>query len=329
LTEIDRLPAEALSRVTEAGALAAARAMGHGNGADADRRAVDAMRATLDEVELRGRIVIGEGERDEAPMLYIGETVGPKSGTSFDIAVDPLEGTNLVASGQPNAVSTMAISETGGLLNAPDTYMEKLIVGPPAAGKVNLDYSVDKNLRIIAEALRRRVSDLTVVVLDRPRHASLIHDIRRSGARIKLIGDGDLTAAVSVAVAGTADHVVMGTGGAPEGVLAAAALRCLGGEIQARFRPRNDSDRSRLGAMGISDAENRVLDTNDLASGSDIAVAITGVTDGDLLRGVRFFGGGARTHSLVMDLQSSTIRFVDSIQIIDRSHLGPVRLGPT
>ena len=329
MTETDRPPAEALARVTEAGALAAARAMGHGNGADADRRAVDAMRATLDEVELRGRIVIGEGERDEAPMLYIGETVGPKSGTSFDIAVDPLEGTNLVASGQPNAVSTMAISETGGLLNAPDTYMEKLIVGPPAAGKVNLDYSVEKNLRIIAETLRRRVSDLTVVVLDRPRHESLIHDIRRSGARIKLIGDGDLTAAVSVAVAGTADHVVMGIGGAPEGVLAAAALRCLGGEIQARFRPRNDSDRSRLGAMGIADAENRVLDTKDLASGSDIAVAITGVTDGDLLRGVRFFGGGARTHSLVMDLRSSTIRFVDSIQIIDRSHLGPVRLGPT
>ena len=329
MTETDRPPAEALARVTEAGALAAARAMGHGNGADADRRAVDAMRATLDEVELRGRIVIGEGERDEAPMLYIGETVGPKSGTSFDIAVDPLEGTNLVASGQPNAVSTMAISETGGLLNAPDTYMEKLIVGPPAAGKVNLDYSVEKNLRIIAETLRRRVSDLTVVVLDRPRHESLIHDIRRSGARIKLIGDGDLTAAVSVAVAGTADHVVMGIGGAPEGVLAAAALRCLGGEIQARFRPRNDSDRSRLGAMGVADAENRVLDTKDLASGSDIAVAITGVTDGDLLRGVRFFGGGARTHSLVMDLRSSTIRFVDSIQIIDRSHLGPVRLGPT
>ncbi len=303
--------------------------MGHGNGKHADALAVDAMRTTLDEVGLRGRIVIGEGERDKAPMLYIGEAVGPNAGTSFDIAVDPLEGTNLVATGSPNAVTTMAIAETGGLLNAPDTYMDKLIVGPPAAGKVNLDYSVQENLAIISTALKREISDLTVVVLDRPRHEALIADIRAAGARIKLIGDGDLTAAVSVAVAGTADHAVMGIGGAPEGVLAAAALRCLGGEIQGRLKPRNDSERERLATMGVTDAEERILRAEDLASGTQTAVAITGVTDGDLLRGVRFFGGGARTHSLVMDLPSSTIRFVDSIQIFDREHLGPVRLGPT
>ena len=185
------------------------------------------------------------------------------------------------------------------------------------------------NLQIIARALRRRIADLTVVVLDRPRHASLIEEIRAAGARIKLISDGDLTAAVSVAVAGTADHAVMGIGGAPEGVLAAAALRCLGGEIQARFKPRDEADRERLAGMGIADAEERILRTEDLASGSQIAVAITGVTDGDLLRGVRFFGGGARTHSLVMSLPSSVIRFVDSIQILDRENLGPIRLGPT
>ena len=303
--------------------------MGHGDGEHADALAVDAMRATLDKIDLRGRIVIGEGERDEAPMLYIGEEVGGESGPSFDIAVDPLEGTNLVATGSPNAVATMAMAETGGLLNAPDTYMEKLIVGPPAAGKVSLDYSVRENLQIIADALQRRVTDLTVVVLDRPRHKQLIGSIRDAGARIKLIGDGDLTAAVSVAVAGTADHVVMGTGGAPEGVLAAAALRCLGGEIQGRLKPRNDSERERLETMGVTDAEKRILRTEGLASGAQLSVAITGVTDGDLLRGVRFFGGGARVHSLVMDLPSSTIRFVDSILILDRDHLGPVRLGPT
>jgi fructose-1,6-bisphosphatase II len=303
--------------------------MGHGDGEHADALAVDAMRATLDKIDLRGRIVIGEGERDEAPMLYIGEEVGGASGPSFDIAVDPLEGTNLVATGSPNAVATMAMAETGGLLNAPDTYMEKLIVGPPAAGKVSLDYPVRENLQIIADALQRRVTDLTVVVLDRPRHKQLIGSIRDAGARIKLIGDGDLTAAVSVAVAGTADHVVMGTGGAPEGVLAAAALRCLGGEIQGRLKPRNDSERERLETMGVTNAENRILRTEDLASGAQLSVAITGVTDGDLLRGVRFFGGGARVHSLVMDLPSSTIRFVDSILILDRDHLGPVRLGPT
>lgn len=325
----NRPAASALARVTEAGAVAAARAMGHGDGKHADSLAVDAMRTALDQVGLAGRIVIGEGERDEAPMLFIGETVGPETGTPFDIAVDPLEGTNLVAGGLPNAVATMAIAERGGLLNAPDTYMDKLIVGPPAAGRVSLDYSVRENLQIIADVLRRGIADLTVVVLDRPRHEALIEEIRAAGARIKLISDGDLTAAVSVAVAGTADHAVMGIGGAPEGVLAAAALRCLGGEIQARFKPRDEADRERLATMGVSDAEQRIFRTEDLASGNQLAVAITGVTDGDLLRGVRFFGGGARTHSLVMDLPSSVIRFVDSIQILDRANLGPVRLGPT
>ena len=302
--------------------------MGHGDGKRADALAVEAMRLALEEVHLSGRIVIGEGERDAAPMLYIGENVGDPSGQRVDIAVDPLEGTDLVATGRSNAVAVMAISEPGGLLHAPDTYLEKLIVGPPAAGRINLDFPVDASLQIIADSLNRQISDLTVIVLDRERHRELITDIREAGARIKLIGDGDVVAAVSVAVAGTADHVVMGTGGAPEGVLAAAALRCLGGEIQARFQPRNDEEISRLQAMGIDNYKTRILTTSDLASGEMISFSMTGVTDGELLRGVRFFGGGGRTHSLVMDLEADTIRFVDTMRIFDRDHVGPIRLTP-
>ena len=321
-------PSEALVRVTEAAAFASARAMGHGDGKRADGLAVEAMRQALEDVHLSGRIVIGEGERDAAPMLYIGEDVGDPSGQRVDIAVDPLEGTDLVATGRSNAVAVMAISEPDGLLHAPDMYLEKLIVGPPAAGRINLDFPVVANLQIIADSLSRQISDLTVIVLDRERHRDLITDIREAGARIKLIGDGDVVAAVSVAVAGTADHVVMGIGGAPEGVLAAAALRCLGGEIQARFRPRNDDEISRLHAMGISDFTTRVLTTTDLAAGSMISFSMTGVTDGELLRGFRFFGGGGRTHSLVMDLEADTIRFVDTMRIFDRDHVGPIRLTP-
>ncbi len=319
-------PTEALVRVTEAAAVASSRAMGHGDGPRADALAVKAMRRELEAVHLSGRIVIGEGERDEAPMLYIGEDVGDPHGQRVDVAVDPLEGTSLVASGRSNAIAVMAISEPGGLLHAPDTYLEKLIVGPPAAGRVNIDYPVEANLQIIADSLSRQVSDLTVIVLDRERHRRLIADVREAGARIKLIADGDLVAAVSVAVAGTADHVVMGTGGAPEGVLAAAALRCLGGEIQARFRPRNQAEVERLEAMGVHNHASQVLCTEDLASGSAIAFSMTGVTDGELLRGVRFFGGGARTHSLVMDLAAATIRFVDTIRVLDRERVGPIRL---
>jgi fructose-1,6-bisphosphatase II len=365
-------------RVTEAGALASARIMGRGESNGADQAAVEAMRRAMDEVHMDGTIVIGEGERDEAPMLYIGEKVGGaasnganggagasgspggtagaangaggaavsgaslegvsggvESGalglaaasalpTAVDIAVDPLEGTNLVARGQGGAISVLAVAERGGLLHAPDIYMEKLCVGPLAAGRVRMEFPIAANLRIIADSLNRHVEDITVVILDRERHKKLIEDVRHAGARIRLIGDGDLTAAISAAVSGTGDHCVMGSGGAPEGVLTAAALRCLGGQILGQFVPRNAAERERCKEMGI-DPE-KVYDTEELASGESLMFAATGVTDGALLKGVRFFGGGARTHSLVMGLQSRTVRFVDTVHMFDPDAIGHVRL---
>jgi fructose-1,6-bisphosphatase II len=276
----------------------------------------------MDEIEFAGRIVIGEGERDEAPMLYIGERVGrPAADTSevpaIDIAVDPLEGTNLVAHGQAGAITVLAASEAGGLTHAPDTYMEKLCVGPIAAGKVDIRDTPTDNVGHIAEALGRRVGDITVVILERPRHDDLIAEVREAGARIKLIGDGDLSAAISCAVSGTGVHAVMGIGGAPEGVITAGALRCLGGEIQARFRYRSPEERERGARMGHGD-EDRVYHTEDLAPGESLVFAATGVTTGDLLQGVRFFGGGARTHSLVMAYQTKQVRFVDTVHMFDR-----------
>jgi fructose-1,6-bisphosphatase II len=273
-------------------------------------------------------VVIGEGERDEAPMLYIGEQVGRHDGDGseeIDIAVDPLEGTNLVATGQGNAITVLAASEKGGLTHAPDTYLEKLCVGPVAAGCVDITRSPGENCHRIAEALRRRVEDITVIILDRPRHEGLIAEVRATGARIKLISDGDLSAAISCAVQGTGVHAVMGTGGAPEGVITAAALRCLGGEIQARFRFRNDEERERARAMGHRD-EARVYRTEDLASGEQLVFAATGVTNGELLQGVRYFGGGARTHSLVMAYQTKQVRFVDTVHMFDRERPPAVRL---
>ncbi len=325
---METLLALEMVRVTEAAAIASARFMGRGERDAADRAAVEAMRRTFDEVEMAGTIVIGEGERDEAPMLYIGEQVGiaDPGQPEIDIAVDPLEGTNLVAMGLANAITVLAASEKGGLLNAPDTYMEKLCVGPVAAGHVDIRLPPVDNLNLIAGALRRNVGDLTVVILDRPRHAELIDSIRGAGARIKLISDGDLSAAVSCAVMGTGVHAVMGIGGAPEGVLTAAALRCLGGEIQARFRFRNDDERARAERMGTSSDEERVYTTNDLAPGENLVFSATGVTDGDLLHGVRFFGGGARTHSLVMGYQSKQVRFVDTVHMFDRDRPPSVRL---
>jgi len=315
-------------RVTEAAAVASARYMGRGDRDGADKAATEAMRKTFDDVEMQGTIVIGEGERDEAPMLYIGEQVGVAlpDQPEIDIAVDPLEGTNLVAMGLANATTVLAASEKGGLLNAPDTYMEKLCVGPIAAGHVDIRLTPLENLNLIAEALGRKVGDLTVVVLDRPRHEALIDVLRSAGARIKLISDGDLSAAVSCAVMGTGVHAVMGTGGAPEGVLTAAALRCLGGEIQARLRFRNDEERARAERMGTSTDEERVYTTTDLAPGETLVFSATGVTDGDLLNGVRFFGGGARTHSLVMGYQSKQVRFVDTVHMFDRDRPPSVRL---
>jgi fructose-1,6-bisphosphatase II len=325
---MERLLALEMIRVTEAAAIASARTMGRGDRHDADRAAVEAMRVAMDEIDMAGTIVIGEGERDQAPMLYIGEQVGRSDGgeavPEIDIAVDPLEGTNLVATGQSNAITVLAASEQGGLLNAPDTYMQKLCVGPVAAGKVDIRETPTENVGRVAEALRRRISDITVVILDRPRHEGLIDEVRAAGARIKLISDGDLSAAISCAVQGTGVHAVMGIGGAPEGVLTAAAMRCLGGEIQALIRYRSDEERARGAAMGVE--EDRVYLSEDLASGEHLVFAATGVTDGDLLQGVRFFGGGARTHSLVMAYQTKHVRFVDTVHMFDRDRPPSVRL---
>jgi fructose-1,6-bisphosphatase II len=318
-------------RVTEAAALASARFMGRGDRVEADRAATEAMRRTMDELEMAGTIVIGEGERDKAPMLYIGEQVGRRvknerrQQPAIDIAVDPLEGTNLVAMGLANAITVLAASEKGGLVNAPDTYLEKLCVGPVAAGQVDINVTPQENVERIAAALRRRPNDITVVVLDRPRHEKLIAALRQVGARIKLISDGDLSGAISCAVSGTGVHAVMGIGGAPEGVITAAALRCLGGEIQARFRYRNAEERERGAKMGHGD-EDRVYHTQDLASGENLIFAATGVTEGDLLQGVRFFGGGARTHSLIMAYQSKQVRFIDTVHMFDRERPPAVRL---
>ena len=327
---MERLLALEMIRVTEAAAIASARLMGRGDTTDADRVAVEAMRRTFDEIPIDARIVIGEGERDDAPMLYIGERVGdPKSAVGeapeIDIAVDPLEGTNLVAYGQAGSITVLAATERGGLLNAPDCYMEKLCVGPVVAGKVDITAPPAENLRRIAAALGREVSDITVVILERPRHEALIAEVRAAGARIKLISDGDLAAAISCAVSGTGVHAVMGVGGAPEGVITAAALRCLGGEIQARLVFRNPEEQARATAMGHGDPT-RVYRTDELASGENLVFAATGVTKGDLLEGVRFFGGGARTHSLVMAYQTKQVRFVDTVHMFDRSRPPAVRL---
>ena len=303
-------------RVTEAAAIAAARTMGRGERKGSDQVAVEEMRRVMESVNMDGTIVIGEGERDKAPMLFIGEKVGDRSAGApkIDIAVDPLEGTNLCATGKPNSIAVMAAAESGGLLHAPDIYMDKIVVGPSCRGTVDLDAPVEDNLQAIAGVLNRKVSDLVVVVLDRPRHEKLISDIRRAGARIKLISDGDLSPAITAAVLGSGIHAVMGTGGAPEGVLTAAAMRCLNGEIVGRLKILRASDEARMEKMGISDP-NRVYNTEELASGKNILFAATGVTSGDLLGGVRFFGDGCRTHSLVMSSQPRGVRFIDTIHI--------------
>jgi fructose-1,6-bisphosphatase class II len=309
-------------RVVEQAAIACAHTMGQGDGHESDRAAVEAMRECLDTVPIDGTIVIGEGERDEAPMLYIGERVGlavsvRHAGFGFpriDIAVDPLEGTNLCATGAAGAIAVLAASEQGGLLNAPDLYMEKLVVGPSSKGAVSLDAPVSDNLRSIARCLERDVEDLIITVLDRPRHAELIEQIRATGARIRLISDGDLSAGIAAAVFGSSVHAVMGIGGAPEGVLTAAAMRCLNGEIFARLVVTKPEHEERCRTMGISDIK-RVYTSEDLASGEHIVFAATGVTDGPLMKGVRFFGEGTRTSSLVMQSNPARIRFVDTIHV--------------
>jgi fructose-1,6-bisphosphatase class II len=302
-------------RVVERAAMACARTMGQGDRKYSDQVAVEAMRQEMESVDIDGTIVIGEGERDEAPMLFIGEKVG-KGGFAVDIAVDPLEGTNLCATGANNAIAVMAASEKGGLLNAPDIYMDKLVVGPSSRGLVDINAPVEQNLKAISGALDRKVQDLVVIVLDRPRHEKLIADIRKAGARIRLIGDGDLSAGITAAVVGSGVHAVMGTGGAPEGVLTAAAMRCLNGEIQGKLVLTKPSDRERLKKMGIDDLD-RVYKTEDLAPGKSIIFACSGVTDGALLRGVRFFGEGTRTHTLVMTTMPHQVRFIDTIHAKD------------
>jgi fructose-1,6-bisphosphatase II / sedoheptulose-1,7-bisphosphatase len=307
-------------RVVEEAAIASARTMGKGQRDLADHVAVESMRHEMDLVPMNGTIVIGEGERDEAPMLYIGEKVGNASEPGLpeiDIAVDPLEGTNLCATGSPGAITVLASSEKGGLLHAPDCYMEKIVVGPSSRGAVDLDAPVHDNLRAIARRLDRDVENLVVIVLDRPRHEKLIAEIRQAGARIRLISDGDLSAAITVALRGTGVHAVMGIGGAPEGVITAAALRCLNGEILARLVIKDDQQAERMRAMGIQDLR-RVYKTEDLAPGKTLVFAATGVTDGTLLKGVRFFGDGVRTHSLVLSLSKRLVRFVDSVHISSR-----------
>jgi fructose-1,6-bisphosphatase II len=312
-------------RVVEQAAIACAHTMGQGDRHKSDQVAVEAMRRVMDTVPIDGTIVIGEGERDEAPMLFIGEKVGAvhaKFGkklestqvTEVDIAVDPLEGTNLCATGAANAIAVLAASERGGLLHAPDLYMEKLVVGPSSKEQVSLDAPVEANLKAIARCLGRDVDDLVVIVLDRPRHEKLINDIRATGARIRLIGDGDLSAGIAAAVVGSGVHAVMGTGGAPEGVLTAAAMRCLNGEILARLVVTKPEHEERCRAMGITDFK-RVYRAKDLACGQKIIFAATGVTDGALMRGVRFFGDGIRTSSVIMQNSPHQIRFIDSIHV--------------
>ncbi len=311
---------QAFIQVTEDAAIAAAQTMGYGKRDHSDQVAVAAMRSRLNDLPITTRVVIGEGERDQAPMLYVGEEIGggDQHAPRFDLAVDPLEGTNLCATGAPGAVAVLAASEPGGLLHAPDVYMDKIVVGPTARGSVHLDAPVAENLRNIAAAFERSVDELVVVVLERQRHRQLIHDIREAGARIQLIGDGDLSAAVAAAVRGTGVHAVMGTGGAPEGVIAAAAMRCLGGEIQGRLVATNEHQDRRLDELGISDRD-RIYRTEDLAPGKHIVFSCSGVTDGELLRGVRFFGGGSRTSTLFMSLHQQVIRFVDTIRREDLS----------
>ena len=299
-------------RLTEAAAIASARLMGRGDEKAADQAAVDAMRKAFNELHIRGTIVIGEGERDEAPMLYIGEKVGrgASDDPEVDIALDPLEGTTLTATGGPSALSVLAMADKGNLLNAPDTYMDKIAVGPSAKGAIDLRRTPLQNLRAIADKKGVYIEDLTVIILSRPRHEKLIADVRQTGARIKLIGDGDVSAAIATCFPETGVDVLMGIGGAPEGVIAAAALRCSGGDMQGQLKFRNEKEIERAKKMGIADV-NMIFGIEEMAKGN-VVFAATGVTSGDFLRGTRFFKGGAETHSVVMRSKSHTIRYIDS-----------------
>lgn len=300
-----------LVRVTEAGALASGRWMGYGKRHEADQAATEAMRIVFDTIPMQGQVVIGEGERDEAPMLYIGERLGTGTPPEVDVAVDPLEGTNIVASGLWNAISVVAIADRGNLLHAPDMYMEKIAVGPDAVGHIDINAPVADNLNNVARALGRNVEDLVVSILDRPRHRQLIEEVRKAGARIKLISDGDVAGAINTAFPDTGVDMLLGTGGAPEGVLAAVGLKCLGGEIQGRLLPKDEQEYERCVAMGINDPK-QVLMMDDFVAGEDAIFAATGVTDGELLKGVRYRGPVSTTHSIVMRAKTGTVRFIEA-----------------
>ncbi|MDP3231647.1 MAG: class II fructose-bisphosphatase [Myxococcales bacterium] len=315
---MDRNLALEVVRVTEQAAIASAHTMGRGNKNESDQAAVDAMRRAFDTLNIDGTVVIGEGERDEAPMLYIGERVGKgtTSAPPVDIALDPLEGTNLCAYGRPGAISVVALAEKGNLLNAPDTYMEKIACGPRARGCIDLAKTPTENLNAVAKALGRVVSELTVVILDRERHAKLIAEVRASGARVRLIEEGDVAGAVSTCFEESGVDLLMGTGGAPEGVISAAAVRCVDGDFQGRLKFRNDEERARAKKMGIDD-EHRIYRAEELARG-DVMFAATGVTSSDFLKGVRFFAHGAETHSVVMRSKTGTTRFVTATHRLDK-----------
>lgn len=299
-----------LVRVTEAAALASARWMGRGEKDAADDAATTAMRNVFDTVPMKGTVVIGEGEMDEAPMLYIGEKLGTGYGPRVDVAVDPLEGTNIVASGQWNALAVIAVADHGCLLHAPDMYMDKIAVGPEAVGKVDINAPIIDNLKAVAKAKNKDVEDVVVAILNRERHAKIIHEIRQAGARIKLMQDGDVAAAINTAFPDTGVDMLIGSGGAPEGVLAAVGLKCLGGEIQGKLLPQSEEEVERCKKMGIENTD-QILRMEDLVKGDDCIFAATGVTDGELLRGVRYQGLTATTHSVVMRAKSGTVRFID------------------
>ena len=303
-----------LVRVTEAAALGSGRWIGKGRKNDADGAAVRGMRMAFDTVPIRGTVVIGEGEMDEAPMLYIGEEVGcgTEKDPAVDIAVDPLEGTNLCAKNAPSAIAVFAAAEGGNLLKAPDMYMEKICCGPAGKGLISIEKSVTENVTAYAKAAGKELGDVNVVVLDRPRHQAIIDELRACGCRVQLITDGDVAPAVACGLPGTGIDMLMGIGGAPEGVIAAAALKCLGGDMQGRLWPEDDEDRERMAKMGIED-DNKVLTMEDLAKGDDVYFAATGITTGPLLRGIAYEGNKATTHSVILRSKTGTIRYIETV----------------
>ena len=313
---MDRTLSLEFARVVEAAALCSGRLLGRGQKDAADGLAVDAMRQAFDSVRISGTVVIGEGEIDEAPMLYIGEHVGA-GGPEVDIAVDPIEGTNLIAKGQNGAIAVMAIAEKGGLLHAPDMYMEKLCVGPRGAGAIDITKSLTENIKNVAAKMERSVDEITLVMLDRERHQGLMKEAREVGARIMLISDGDVNPAMECCIEGSGVHMVVGTGGAPEGVLAAAALKCVGGDMQARLKPETDEEIRRCHEMGITDV-NQVLTLDDLVRTDDVIFAATAITRGNLLNAIQYFPGGARTHTIVMRSKTGTVRFLDTVHMDDK-----------